>query len=52
MNEITYLGVCSSLTAFLGSALARRFPDDGVLQSQIIINLSLLVAVLGALTVR
>jgi hypothetical protein len=52
MNEITYLGICSSLAAFLGSALSRRFPEDGIVQSQIIINLSLLVVGLGVLTVR
>ena len=52
MNEITYLGICASLAAFLGAALARRFPNEGILQSQVVMSLALMVMALTALTVR
>ena len=52
MNEVTYLGICASLAAFLGAALARRFPNEGFLQSQVVLNLALVVMALTVLTVR
>jgi hypothetical protein len=52
MNEVTYLGICCSLVAYLESAVARRRPDDGILHSQIIFNLAVLVSALVLLTGR